>query len=79
MKFSGLLTLAAVMVMGILAGCSSDASAPKTEETATTQPSGTQADLATCNGCKKEFPRAELVAHDGMLLCKSCAAAHVHE
>lgn len=81
MRISGFSTIAAVMAMGVMAGCSSDASAPKTEEkeTATAQPSGTTAELATCNGCQKQFPRAELAAHDGMLLCKTCSAAHVHE
>jgi hypothetical protein len=56
-------------------GCSSGdaaSTAPAAE------PGATTVAMAKCAGCAKEVPQAELVSHDGQMLCKDCIAAHNH-
>ncbi len=79
MKLKSLLTVA-VLAVGLLVGCSGGETAE--QGSATTPPAATggtvAADVAKCAQCNKDFPKAELVSHDGHMLCKSCIASHNH-
>lgn len=67
-------------VCAVLAGCNASDSAsnpppvtPKDEVASTAN-----AEKAKCEGCGSDFPKAELVSHDGKMMCKACIDAHGH-
>ena len=33
---------------------------------------------AMCAACNTEYPKADLVSHDGQTMCKACVEAHHH-
>lgn len=63
----------------VLAGCSGDAA-----DTAATggapEPSatGTAVSMGKCGFCGAEVASADLVSHDGQMVCKKCMEAHKH-
>lgn len=63
-----LITLIALISLTVLGGCAA------TESTTTTEPGKptASAELAKCETCGKEFPKAELHNHGGKLVCASC-------
>lgn len=65
---SYLITLIALISLTVLGGCAA------TESTTTTEAgkSTAAAELAKCETCGKEFPKAELHNHGGKLVCASC-------
>ena len=73
--------LLALGLLIIATGCA------KEEDPANTGAGGTQAtpagttasvDKAKCEGCGNEVAKAELVSHDGKMMCKACIEAHNH-
>jgi hypothetical protein len=80
MKIWTTISLAFAILLAVAGCASSDANAPA--EGASGQGSsaapGASAELAKCGGCGKEVAKAELVAHDGMMLCKECMQGHNH-
>jgi len=78
--------LLAILAAALMAGCQS-ADAESTDKMgsadtkAATEGSGSgamTAEKAKCEGCGNEVDKAELVSHDGKMLCKACMSAHQH-
>ncbi len=74
MTFRNLL-LAVVLITSVV-GCASNE--PAAAGAAASEPTSTTAALAKCAQCGKEVASAELVSHDGQMLCKECVASHGH-
>lgn len=66
-----LITLIARILLTVLVGCTA------TESTTTTEPGKptASAELAKCETCGKEYPKAELHNHGGKLMCASAIVA----
>jgi hypothetical protein len=75
MKASILLLAALVLSIGCSSGDSASTATPDTTAPATQTAS---AEKAKCAGCGKEVAKAELVSHDGKMMCQACIAAHNH-
>jgi formylmethanofuran dehydrogenase subunit E len=56
-------------------GCSSPA---PVEGSTANEPAATKVAMETCGFCGESFPKAELISHDGKMICKACNAAHSH-
>lgn len=69
--------IAIIALATLLVGCSSteavEPEASKLDASATANN-----DLAKCELCGSEYPKASLTMHDGKLACESCIAAHGH-
>lgn len=68
-----------LLAVGLLTGCSSDQSAAT--ETSPTSSSSTPVanqEVAKCDTCSKEVPKATLASHDGKMMCQACMANHQH-
>jgi TolA-binding protein len=73
----------AVLTLGlaILVGCGAPAEAPveatKPTETSSTTSAAT-AEMAKCEACGGEVPKAELAMDHGKMTCKKCVESHGH-
>jgi len=66
-----LMTLIAVLSLCVaLGGCAATETTTKAEPGTAT--AGATAELAKCDTCGKEFPKADLHNHGGKLVCSSC-------
>ncbi len=68
-----------LLTLGLLAGCSSDeATATEPSPTSSSSTPVANQELAKCDTCSKEVPKATLVSHDGKMMCQECMASHHH-
>ena len=67
-------------ICAALGGCNSSDSSGNAPPNASKDGAASvaKADLAKCGGCGTDVPKAELVSHDGKMMCKACIDAHGH-
>lgn len=83
-------TLVGLLIVIALAGCSASHDATTADSVpVATQPAQTTdmsagdvkmlpITMEKCAECGTEFPKAELVSHDGKMICKHCLDSHGH-
>lgn len=68
-----------LLTIGLLAGCSSnDSTATEPSPTSSSSTPVANQELAKCDTCSKEVPKATLVSHDGKMMCQECMSSHNH-
>lgn len=73
------LSLAFLAIIGLaLVGCNSEPAASTDSTNASTPSNTAQAEVAKCELCGADTPKAELAMHDGKMACKKCIASHNH-
>ena len=73
------LSLALIAILGLaIVGCSSEPAASTEPSTSGTPSTTAKAEVAKCELCSAEVPKAELAMHDGKMACKKCIESHGH-
>ena len=67
-----------ILAGGLLAGCASESPATETTSASSSSTPVANQEVAKCDTCGKEVPKATLASHDNKMMCQACMATHQH-